>query len=203
MKIRLRKNIKDILVKPVSWSKVNLGKQLIASDDEELDMSKTYGYYQDMDSKDDITLSTWNKGFISVVKHPYPFFEVEEKTSTPIEEFLMKKKSKILINLYGSYKWNLVTPKNGEVFNTNNLAKVSKNRQAIISIRSGSTHFYCLDLEIQSELLLNRIHKFESPNLIVRSNGRLEGLEDDNIAFRFLNNQKKEREVYHKLVLVP
>lgn len=200
MKIRLRTPFNEVKVKPVSWSKVNLGKKLLVSETDEFTQDQIYGYYQDLESKEDISSSTWSNGLISV-NTTYPSFEVFERTDTPVEDFL-KRKNKISINLYGKSTWKVVNyGEEGNQFNTNNLSMVAKGKHAIISITFKSVHYYCTELQINNEILLHRLEKFESPNLIVKTNGILNGMEENNVQFSFLNNQRKPREVYRKLTI--
>jgi hypothetical protein len=193
------KRIKEILIKPVSWSKVNPNKKDLP------DQSLTYGYYED-EYKQDQTLTIWKNGQITIynTKSGYPYFDVNGLVGTYTKEnnntdMFFRKPKVIAINLFGRSNWNISKTLDTE-FDVNKLAKVKNGNKAIISILQGSTHYYCLDLEINVPLLLYRIEKFESPNLKVRTKGNIIGMEEENISFTF-ENAGRHNSVYKKLVV--
>ena len=193
----IRKRLKEVLVKPISWSRVNPSKE------DKPDKSLTYGYYEDQYKKDQ-TLTIWENGQITVynTESGFPYFNVdglieENKEESDSTDMFFRKPKVIAINLFGKSNWN-ISEINDSDFNVNKLAKVKNGNKAIISILQSNTHYYCLDLEINVPLLLYRIEKFESPNLKVRTKGNIEGMEEDNISFIF-ENAGRFNPVYKKL----
>jgi len=191
--------IKEVLVKPVSWSKVNPDKE------DRPDKSLTYGYYED-EYKKDQTLSIWKSGQITVynTKSGYPYFNVESLVEQHSEEnsntdMFFRKPKVMAINLFGRPNWN-ITETPDPTFDSDKLAKVKNGNKAIISILQSNNHYYCLDLEISVPLLLYRIEKFESPNLKVRTRGNIIGMDENNISFVF-ENAGRYNPVYRKLMV--
>jgi hypothetical protein len=194
--MKIKKRIQEVLVKPISWSKVNPSKE------DKPDKSLTYGYYEDQ-YKTDQTLTVWGNGQITVynTQSGYPYFNVdnliEEREDTT--DMFFRKPKVTAINLFGKSNWNISETRDSK-FDINKLAKVKNGNKAIISMLQSNTHYYCLDLEINAPLLLYRIEKFESPNLKVRTRGNIIGMEEDNISFIF-ENAGRYNPVYKKLTV--
>lgn len=191
--------IKEVLVKPISWSRVNPNKE------DRPDQSLTYGYYED-EYKQDQTLTIWKNGQITTYNTTsgYPYFNVdgligkytEENSST---DMFFRKPKVMAINLFGRPNWNISETPDPD-FDINKVSKVKKGNKAIISILQSNTHYYCLDLEIKNPLLLYRLEKFESPNLKVRTKGDIKGMGESNISFIF-ENAGRFNPVYKKLTV--
>lgn len=194
--MKIRRKIQEVLVKPISWSKVNPSKEA------KPDKSLTYGYYEDQ-YKTDQTLTVWGSGQITVynTQSGYPYFNVDNliDESEDNTDMFFRKPRVMAINLFGKSNWNISETKDSN-FDINKLAKVKNGNKAIISILQSNTHYYCLDLEINAPLLLYRIEKFESPNLKVRTKGNIIGMEENNISFIF-ENAGRYNPVYKKLIV--
>lgn len=193
------RTINEVLVKPISWSRVNPNKE------DRPDKSLSYGYFED-EYKADQTLTIWRKGQISVYNtiSGYPYFNVDGLMRKYTEEnkntdMFFRKPKVMAINLFGKHNWNILENPD-PTFDVSKLAKVKKGNKAIISILQSNTHYYCLDLEINVPLLLYRIEKFESPNLKVRTKGDIIGMEESNISFVF-ENAGRYNTVYSKLMV--